>query len=128
MVKTLGLPQFLIIIVVSVVFILSWDFGRRILETVQLVQAVRAADQQLEQDQSENQQLIDLKKRVTTDDWVTKEARVNLRYAKDTETLFIPVNVPSASAAVTPPPEPAPPERPFWQDWLEALFGPSQSP
>lgn len=128
MVKTLGLPQFLVIIVVSVVFILSWDFGRRILETVQLVQAVRAADQQLAQDQLENQQLIDLKKRVTTDDWVTKEARVNLRYAKDTETLFIPVNVPSTSAAPTPAAEPAPPERPIWQDWLEALFGPTQSP
>ena len=128
MVKTLGLPQFVIIIVVSVVFILSWDFGRRILETVQLVQAVRAADQQLAQDQAENQQLIDLKKRVTTDDWVMKEARVNLRYARETETLFIPVTMPAAAAAPTPVAAPAPPDRPFWQDWLEALFGPTQSP
>lgn len=128
MAKPLGLPQFLIIIFVSLVFILSWDFGRRILETVQLVQAVRAANQQLTQDQTENQQLMALKKRVTTDDWAMKEARVNLRYAKETETLLIPVSMPAASAAPTAVAAPPTPERPFWQDWLEALFGPTQSP
>jgi len=125
MLKTLGLPQFLIIIIVAVAFILSWDFGRRILETVQLVQAVQAANQQLAQEEQINAQLKQLKKDVITDDWVAKKARVDLHYAKENETLFIPAATPPAPGAPAPVVSVPPTVRPVWQDWLEALFGPT---
>ncbi len=125
MLKTLGLPQFLIIIIIAVAFILSWDFGRRILETVQLVQAVQAANQQLAQEEQINAQLKQLKKDVITDDWVAKKARVDLHYAKENETLFIPAATPPAPGASAPIVSVPPTVRPVWQDWLEALFGPT---
>lgn len=123
MLKTLGLAQFIVILVVAIGLILAWDFGRRILETVQLVQAAQAADQQLLQAQQVNAELKQLKKDVTTDEWVMKKARADLHYARPNETLFIPAATPAAPSAPAPTPAVAPPTRSFWQDILEALFG-----
>lgn len=105
---------------------MTWDFGRRILENVQLVQAAQAADQELAQVERVNVQLTQLKKDVTTDAWVIKQARVNLHYAQENETLFIPAATPPPLAAPAPIIVPSTPIRPIWQDWLETLFGPSQ--
>lgn len=123
MVKSLGLPQFIIIFVVAIGLILAWDFGRRILETVQLIQAVQAADQQYQQVQQVNVELKQLKQDVTTDDWVIKKARADLHYARENETLFIPAATPPAGAAPQPTPAPPVPTRSVWQDVLEAIFG-----
>lgn len=127
MLKTLGLSQFIIIIAIAVVLILSWDFGRRIVESVQLVQAAQAADRKLEQVQAVNAALTTLKTDVTKDEWVEKQARARLHYAKSNETLVIPAATPPAPAAPAPVVTPVlPPERTIWQDILEALFGPTQ--
>jgi cell division protein FtsB len=126
MFKTLGIPQFIIIIIVAVAFILSWDFGRRIFETVQLVQAAQAAEQELQQVKSANTQLRQLKRDVTTDEWVVKKARVDLHYARENETLFIPAATPAPPGMPAPQVVPAPPARTFWDDVLEALFGPPE--
>lgn len=123
MFKSLGIVQILILVVVAALFILTWDFGRRIVENVQLVQAAQAADAELADVEQVNAQLKQLKQDVTTDDWVIKKARVDLHYAQENETLFIPAATPPAPAAAAPAVVAVPPERPFWQDWLEALFG-----
>ncbi len=126
MLKTLGLAQLVIIIVVAIGLILAWDFGRRILETVQLVQSAQIADQELTQGQQINVQLKQLKSDVTTDDWVTKKARADLHYAKENETLFIPAATPAAPVAPKPTPTSTVATRSVWQDVLEALFGRTQ--
>jgi cell division protein FtsB len=125
MLKSLGLVQIFVLVVVATLFIMTWDFGRRILENVQLVQAAQAADAELAHALQVNAQLQELKKDVTTDDWVIKKARVDLHYAKENETLFIPASTPPPHAAPAPVVVSAPPARPIWQDWLEAIFGTS---
>ncbi|MCC7163111.1 MAG: hypothetical protein IT331_11495 [Anaerolineae bacterium] len=124
MLKSLGLVQISVLIIVAVLFMMTWDFGRRILENVQLVQAAQIASAELAHANRVNTQLKQLKKDVITDDWVTKKARVDLHYAREDETLFIPATTPSAPSAPAPPTVPTHAARPAWQDWLEALFGP----
>jgi cell division protein FtsB len=126
MARSLSLSQFAIIITIAVALIFSWDFGRRILETVQLLQAVQAADQRLAQVEAINAKLETLKSDVTQDAWVEKQARIRLHYTKDGETVFVPVATPPAPPAPAPLVVESPPERTLWQDILEALFGPAQ--
>src|SRR5262245_35179818 len=123
--RTFGISQFITIIVVAVALFLAWDFGRRILDTIQLVQAAQQAATDLQTAQRVNVQLKQLKNDVTTDEWVIKKSRIDLHYARDNETVFVPAATPVPP--VPPPPAiPAPPPRPWWQDWLEAIFGPAQ--
>ena len=126
MFRSLGLVQISILIIVAALFMLTWDFGRRILENVQLVQAAQVASAELTQVNQVNAQLKQLKKDVTTDDWVIKKARVDLHYAQGNETLFIPAATPPPLSAPAPATVPPVPSRPFWQDILEAIFGASQ--
>ncbi len=126
MLRTLGLIQIFVLLVVATLFIMTWDFGRRVVENIQLVQAVQAADADLARVERENALLKQLKKDVITDAWVERMARTMLHYTREWETLFIPIR------RAPPPPAPAlivvpePPTRPFWQEWLEIIFGPSQ--
>jgi len=126
MLKSLGLSQFVVIIAIAVALILSWDFSRRILETIQLAQQVQAAERELAQATVVNAKLKQLKQDVTKDEWVEKTARARLHYAQDDETLFIPAATPPAPVAPAPIVLPPPPTRSIWQDILQALFGPPQ--
>lgn len=126
MARTLSLSQFVIIIIVAVALIFAWDFGRRIVETVHMMQTLQAADRQLAQVQEQNAKLLTLKQDVTRDDWVEKQARARLHYTKDGETVFIPAATPPAPAAPAPVMVTTPAERTFWDNVLEALFGPMQ--
>ncbi len=126
MLKSLGLSQFIVIIAIAVALILSWDFSRRILETIQLAQQVQAAERELAQATAVNAKLKQLKQDVTKDEWVEKTARARLHYAQANETLFIPAATPPAPAAPAPIVLPPPPTRSIWQDILQALFGPPQ--
>jgi cell division protein FtsB len=127
MVRNLSVSQFFIIIIIAVALIFAWDFGRRIVETVQMVQTLQAADRQLTQLEEAKAKLLTLKQDVTRDDWVEKQARARLHYTKEGETVFIPAATPPAPAApasVIAVPVPVP-ERTIWDDLLEALFGPT---
>lgn len=125
MLKTLGLAQIIILLVVATLFIMTWDFGRRLLDNVALVQAAQAADLELERVERENELLKQLKRDVITDAWVERIARTMLHYTREWETLFIPIHRPPPPAAPAPVIVTAPPTRPFWQDFLQALFGTS---
>lgn len=94
MLKTLGLAQIIILLVVATLFIMTWDFGRRLLDNVALVQAAQAADLELERVERENELLKQLKRDVITDAWVERIARTMLHYTREWETLFIPIHRP----------------------------------
>src|SRR5581483_3916801 len=104
MVKTLGLTQIIVIVIVAVSLIMAWDFGQRILDTVELVRAAQAADQELAEAQSINAKLIQLKRDVMTDDWVIKKDRADLHHARENETLFVPAATPPPPSALAPTP------------------------
>ncbi len=127
MVKTLGLTQIIVIVIVAVSLIMAWDFGQRILDTVELVRAAQAADQELAEAQSINAKLIQLKRDVMTDDWVIKKARADLHYARENETLFVPAATPPPPSALAPTPvESNTPTSNWLQNLLQALFGTGQ--
>lgn len=123
MLKTLGLPQFLTVVIVAIALILSWDFGHRILEIRQLAQAVQAADLELAQVTQANVQLKELLQDVTSTPWLIREARVRFHWTRQGETVVIPIQ-PPAKPAAAPTPRPLPlPERPVLQDLFDTLFG-----
>ena len=126
MIKTLGLVQIVVLVFVASLVILTWDFGRRIVENVQLVQAGQAADVELARVERENAQLLELKRDVITDAWVERIARTMLHYTREWETLFVPIHRTAPVAPPAPVVAVSPPTHPIWQDWLQAIFGPSQ--
>ena len=125
--RNVGLLQFFAIIVVAVVLFLGWDFGRRLLDTVQLTQADALADQQLRAELDTNAKLKQLKADVGTDDWIEQYVRTNWHWTRENETIFVPAATPVATPAPPPAPVPsAPPPKPFWEQWIDELFGPAQ--
>ncbi len=128
--RSIGLPQFLMIIAVAVVVFLGWDFGRRVLDTMDLLQRDAQAQVRLDAATQVNSQLKDVKGQVMTDDWVERYARNKWHWDREGEVVVVPIG-PSAGAAKpapapTPPP---PPAKPGWQQWLDslinAIFGPA---
>ncbi len=124
--RNLGFAQFLTIIVVAVAVFLAWDFGRRVVDTMQLAQADAAADQQLRVEEQTHAQLEQLKTDISTDDWVERYARLKWHWTRDNETIFVPAATPVPLPTPVPAAPAVPPApKPFWEDWLEALFGPA---
>ncbi len=126
MARTLGFSQFIIILIIAVALIFAWDFGRRIVETVQMVQTLQAADRQLTQVEQVNAKLRTLKEDVRSDTWLEKQARARLHYTREGETVFIPAATPPPLVAPPPVIVAPPPQRTIWDDVLDALFGPTQ--
>jgi cell division protein FtsB len=123
--RNIGVVQFLAIIVVAVAVFLAWDFGRRILDTLRLIETENQVERQLRQAQDANAKLKDLKTYVQTDEMVEKTARNELHWTRPNEKIGVPIATPVATpqpAVVIPPPAPPLP-RPFWEDWLDAIFG-----
>ncbi len=127
---SIGLVQFLAISAIAVVIFIAWDFGHRVLETMDLLQSDAQAEVRLQAAQDVNAQLKDLKSRVTTDEYVEQYARNRLHWTRPDETLFVSIAmpVPPKASAPLPAAEP-PPARPVWREWLDllinAVFGPA---
>ncbi len=127
--RTIGIVQFIGIIVLAVLVVLGWDFGRRILDTMRLLDLDEQATAKVQALEQENSELKQLKQDVSSDDWVEYECRVLLRCARDNETIFVPIAtpVPATPPAPVPTPQPQAP-KPFWRAWLDgitdAIFGP----
>ncbi len=125
--RSLGIAQIIVIIVAVVALFLAWDFGRRIVDTLSLAQAEARTDQQLRDAQDTNVKLKDLKTSINTESWVEKYVRTNWHWTRENETIFVPAATPIPSPTPVPKiPAPAtPPPKPFWEEWLDALFGPA---
>ncbi len=121
--RTIGLAQFLAIIVVAVLVFLAWDFGRRVLDTVDLAQQDSQATIQLQNLEQINAQLAQTKADVTTSAYAERYARENWHWTREGETLFVPLATPVPTPTPVPtvvPPTPAP--KPFWQEFLNWLY------
>ncbi len=126
MVHSLGWSHFLLIVIVAVGLIFSWDFGRRIVENMQLMQEIKIAERELAVQEQTHATLVALKARTKSPEWIEEQARRRFHYAKPDETIIIPAATPPAPAKSVPVEVPPPPERTIWQDVLETLFGPAQ--
>lgn len=125
--RAIGFTQFLIIIGIAVVFFFAWDLGRRVYETMELVQADALAELQLRVESETNTQLKDLSKKVTTDSWLERFVRSYWHWTRDNETIFVPAATPvPVPTPALQPVAPPPASRAFWEEWLDALFGPAQ--
>ncbi len=124
--RTIGLAQFLAIIIVVVLLFLAWDFGRRVVEMMNLADEDARAGQQVENLEALHARLVQTKSDVSTDAYAERYARENWHWTREGETLFVPL----ATPAPTPTPiptvaPPAPDSRPFWREFLDWLY---QSP
>ncbi len=126
---TIGLAQFLTISAVALVVFIGWDFGHRVLATMDLLQQDSQAEARLESATQINQQLHQLQNRVTTDAWVEWYARNKWHWTRPDEVLVVPIApVASPQPAAPPPPVPTPPPKTWWQQLvdpvIDAVFGP----
>ncbi len=124
--RTIGLAQFLLIIAVVLFIFLAWDFGRRMLDTMQLAQRDAQAGQQLQQLEQTHADLAQQKKDVSTDTFAEDYAREKWHWTREGETLFVPLATPVPTPTPVPTVQPpAPPPKSFWQELLDKLYGPA---
>ncbi len=128
--RSIGFAQFLAIIGVAVIVFLGWDFGRRVLTTMNLLDQDAQASVKLQQLEQQNADLTELKSQVTTDAWVERQVRRQWHWVRENEVPFVPIATPVPTPELaSPPTTAAPPAKPAWQQWLDsltnALFGPA---
>ncbi len=121
--RTIGLAQFLAIIIVAVLVFLAWDFGRRVLDAMTLAEQDLAAGQQVERLEQIHAQLVQTKTDVSTNVYAERYARENWHWTREGETLFVPLATPAPTPTPIPtiaPPAPGP--KPFWRQLLDWLY------
>ncbi|MGB8647151.1 MAG: hypothetical protein WCF84_18080 [Anaerolineae bacterium] len=128
--RGVGIAQFLTISAVALVVFIGWDFGHRVLGTIDLLRQDNQAQVRLQAATQVNQQLHDLKNHVTTDAWVEWYARNKWHWTRPDEVLVVPISSRTLPQPVNiPPAAPAPPAKAWWQQWvdpvIEAIFGPA---
>ncbi len=124
--RTIGLAQFLAIIIVVVLVFLAWDFGRRVVEMMNLADDDARAGQQVENLEQIHTGLVQTKTDVSTDAYAERYARENWHWTREGETLFVPLATPAATPTPVPTvAPPAPVSKPFWREFLDWLY---QSP
>ncbi len=124
--RTIGLAQFLAIIIVAVLVFLAWDFGRRVVDMMNLADQDSRAGQQVENLEEIHARLVQTKTDVSTSAYAERYARENWHWTREGETLFVPLATPAPTRTPIPtvaPPAPEP--KPFWREFLDWLY---QSP
>ena len=116
-----------LVIAITVVGVLVWGFGQQLA----LAQEMRAEEIRLEQavaaKQARHDDLVAQLEYVKSDEYVEHWARKEIKMAKPGEVAVVPLVSTGEGPAgdgqpvATPTPEP----RPFWVEWWESLFGPS---
>ncbi len=122
--RTLGPAQFLTIVVVVALVFFAWDFGRRVLDTMDLAAQDQRAGQQVQNLEQIHTQLVQTQADVTTNEYAERYARENWHWTREGETLFVPLATPAPTPTPVPtiaPPAPAP--RPFWKQFLDLIYG-----
>ncbi len=128
--------SFIILFLAMFALSVAWDMWNRVLGNLQLMAEEAYYSQRLEAATAENRKLQELKAIVQTDTWVEKFARTRLHYARPDEVVVLPRSGDNTAPATIPTPAPtpvptnpvptSPPEQPWWEQWLDWLFGPMQ--
>ncbi len=126
--RSIGLMQFLTISAVFLFGFIGWDFGHRVLSTVDLLQQDAQAQVRLANATRINQQLKDLQTLIRSDSWIEQYVRIKWHWERDGDTMFVPISTPAAPQNTPPPAPPPAPVKPGWRQWLDnlinAIFGP----
>ncbi len=115
--------QLLAILAFTIILFIAWDFSQRVMLTFRLNQAEEELDQRLTEAQAVRDQLRQRRQYVQTDQFVEEEIR-RRHWARDGETIMIPLITPPPPPPVvvpTPVPTPGPP---VWDELYNFLFGP----
>ncbi len=118
-----ALVQVLAILAAAFVFFIAWDLSQRVVLTVRLNETEQQLDRQIAVAQATRDKLREKKQYAQTDQFVEDEIR-RRRWVRDGETLIIPLITPAAPVENEPLPLSPAPEPPFWESWLDFLFGP----
>lgn len=112
------------IIIFAATLFFIWDFSQRIVTNARIAQNEKRLERQVAQAEATHSALVERKQYVQSDAFVEEKVRTDWRWAREGDTVVIaqktlaPTPVPSA-------PQPTPiPEKPWWQDVLDFLFGP----
>jgi cell division protein FtsB len=101
-----------------------WDFSQRILTNVRLAQTEQRLEQQVGKADATHAALVEIKKNVQTDAYIEEKVRRDWRWAREGDKVIVPQITPAPTAAPNVA-QPAPlPEKPWWEDWFDFLFGP----
>ncbi|TKJ29704.1 MAG: hypothetical protein CEE40_07655 [Chloroflexi bacterium B3_Chlor] len=123
----ISLPKVVTIVTFTLVAILSVDFGRKALERYQVQRQVEWLREQVAIEQERNEALQERLDYVSSDAYVEKTARENLKMIKPGEAavVVIPRSTEEASlSSQAAAPESADEEpKPYWQQWASLLLG-----
>ena len=116
--------QIIAIVVFAFTLFFVWDFSQRIVTNVRLSQTEKRLELEVAHAEATRTALGVEKKHVQTDAFVEDKVRRDWQYTREGDTLVIP--------KITPAPTPAPaaplptpiPEKPWWREVLDFLFGP----
>jgi cell division protein FtsB len=122
-----SLPKVVTIVSLTLVAVLSVDFGRKALENYQIKHQVEWLREQVDVERETNAELQERLQYVSSDAYVEKIARERLKMVKDGETavMVIPVSTEESSLPGAPAVREAQGEqaKPYWQQWANLLLG-----
>ncbi len=112
-------------VLATVALTLTFDLGRRALDTHRIQQQVDALIAEVETMEEENQALLERLEYVQSEAYVEEAARDVLGWTRPGDTAVVPLTVPSASESEA---TASAAERgegaPIWRLWWELFFGP----
>ncbi len=115
--------QIATVIVIAITLFVLWDFSQRITTNARIAQTEKQAEIQVAQAQATHTALVERKKIVQSDVFVEDQMR-RQHWAREGEMVMVPLITPAAPMpAVVAKPTPVP-DKPWWQDWYDLLFGP----
>lgn len=109
----------------ALILFFVWDLSQRLVINARLTQTEQQLEGKVASAKATRDALAARKAYVASPEFAEAEARRKWNWIRDGETLVVtqvtPAPTPPPSAPVAPTPKPEPP---WWQSWIDLLFGP----
>ncbi len=126
---SLSLPKVVTIVTLTLIAILTIDFGRKALDSYRVDRQVEWLRAEVAAEQEKNEALQERLAYVSSDAYVEEIARERLKMAKPGEkvVVVVPGSMEQPSVTTPMPATEAPEEEPepYWRQWWDLLFGES---